>query len=65
MKFFNKLLFTDNDPSVIWIRFVVGVIFISEGIQKFVYPDTLGIGRFVKIGIPYPVHELRTSYFFT
>ncbi|MBO9703301.1 MAG: DoxX family protein [Sporocytophaga sp.] len=36
------------------IRFLVGAIFLSEGIQKFLYPDTLGVGRFIKIGIPAP-----------
>ena len=29
-------------------------MFLSEGIQKFVYPAELGAGRFVKIGIPWP-----------
>jgi len=29
-------------------------VFISEGIQKFLFPDELGVGRFVKIGIPAP-----------
>jgi uncharacterized membrane protein YphA (DoxX/SURF4 family) len=33
---------------------MVGGVFLSEGIQKFVYPDALGVGRFLKIGIPYP-----------
>jgi putative oxidoreductase len=38
--------------AVILFRFVVGLVFLFEGIQKFLYPETLGIGRFVKIGIP-------------
>jgi putative oxidoreductase len=29
-------------------------VFLSEGIQKFLFPDQLGVGRFVKIGIPAP-----------
>jgi len=33
---------------------LVGVVFVSEGVQKFLYPDALGAGRFVKIGIPAP-----------
>ncbi len=33
---------------------MVGVVFASEGIQKFLYPDALGAGRFAKIGIPAP-----------
>jgi uncharacterized membrane protein YphA (DoxX/SURF4 family) len=33
---------------------MTGMVFFTEGVQKFLYPDTLGIGRFIKIGIPYP-----------
>jgi uncharacterized membrane protein YphA (DoxX/SURF4 family) len=29
-------------------------VFLSEGIQKFLYPAELGAGRFAKIGIPAP-----------
>src|SRR5205085_9317833 len=29
-------------------------VFLAEGIQKFLYPDALGVGRFAKIGIPAP-----------
>ncbi len=29
-------------------------MFLSEGIQKFLFPASLGVGRFVKIGIPHP-----------
>jgi putative oxidoreductase len=28
---------------------------LSEGIQKFLFPDALGLGSFVKIGVPAPV----------
>lgn len=34
------------------IRLMVGGIFLSEGIQKFLYPEELGAGRFGKIGLP-------------
>jgi putative oxidoreductase len=45
----------DNTPrSVILIRLMVGVVFLSEGIQKFLFATDLGVGRFVKIGIPAP-----------
>src|ERR1700687_4756484 len=36
------------------IRVLVGWVFLSEGMQKFLFPDALGVGRFVKIGIPWP-----------
>jgi uncharacterized membrane protein YphA (DoxX/SURF4 family) len=39
---------------VVLIRLLVGAVFLSEGIQKFLYPDALGVGRFTKIGIPLP-----------
>ena len=32
----------------------MGAVFLSEGIQKFLFPNDLGVGRFVKIGIPAP-----------
>jgi uncharacterized membrane protein YphA (DoxX/SURF4 family) len=32
----------------------VALVFLSEGIQKFLYPMELGVGRFIKIGIPTP-----------
>lgn len=38
----------------ILIRFMVGGVFLSEGIQKFLFPAALGAGRFAKIGIPLP-----------
>lgn len=40
--------------SLLLIRIMLGSVFISEGIQKFLFPEALGIGRFIKIGIPYP-----------
>jgi len=36
------------------IRILVGWVFLSEGIQKFLFPNSLGVGRFVEIGIPSP-----------
>ena len=46
---------TTNAPGwVILIRLAVGAVFLSEGIQKFLFPASLGVGRFTKIGIPVP-----------
>jgi uncharacterized membrane protein YphA (DoxX/SURF4 family) len=35
---------------------MVGLVFLSEGIQKFLFPadPDRGVARFVRIGIPYP-----------
>ena len=40
--------------ATLLIRLTVGWVFLSEGIQKFLFPEALGAGRFVKIGIPAP-----------
>jgi putative oxidoreductase len=40
--------------ATVLIRLMVGCVFLSEGIQKFLFPYALGVGRFVKIGIPVP-----------
>jgi len=36
------------------VRVLVGPVFLTEGIQKFLFPAVLGVGRFTKIGIPFP-----------
>ena len=54
MTFFRKLLTTNGPATVVLVRLIVGAVFLSEGIQKFLYPDVLGVGRFTKIGIPAP-----------
>lgn len=45
---------SDASAVVVLIRFMVGGVFLSEGIQKFLFPDQLGAGRFLKIGLPMP-----------
>ncbi|HTS49843.1 MAG TPA: DoxX family protein [Bryobacteraceae bacterium] len=40
--------------AVLLIRVLVGWVFVSEGVQKFLFPAQLGVGRFEKIGIPAP-----------
>ena len=51
---FIKFISTDKDKATILIRLMVGVVFLSEGIQKFIFAGSLGSGRFKKIGIPNP-----------
>jgi uncharacterized membrane protein YphA (DoxX/SURF4 family) len=48
--------FTATAPSraIVLIRLMAGAVFLSEGIQKFLFPDARGAGRFTKIGIPEP-----------
>ena len=51
---FCRSMTTQAPCSTVLIRLIVGGTFLTEGIQKFLFPDALGVGRFVKIGIPYP-----------
>jgi putative oxidoreductase len=51
---FKRIVSTDNASTTILIRLMVGAVFLSEGIQKFLFPDKLGSGRFEKIGLPNP-----------
>jgi putative oxidoreductase len=52
---FKKLIFnTLNDNRALIIRVLVGMVFLSEGIQKFLFPELLGTGRFLKIGFTHP-----------
>lgn len=51
----SKCILTTQAPaSVILIRLMVGLVFVSEGIQKFIYPGDVGVGRFEKIGMAAP-----------
>jgi putative oxidoreductase len=50
----NRIFNTDNSKTTILIRLMVGAVFLSEGIQKFLFADALGAGRFAKIGLPWP-----------
>lgn len=50
----RRLLSTNAPAATILVRLLVGSVFLSEGIQKFLYPTELAAGRFAKIGIPAP-----------
>ena len=50
----RKLLATQAPAATVLVRGLVGAVFLSEGIQKFLYPGALGAGRFAHIGIPAP-----------
>jgi|HubBroStandDraft_6_1064221.scaffolds.fasta_scaffold89655_2 putative oxidoreductase len=51
----RNLLRTTVPGTTILVRFIVGlVVFFPEGLQKLIFPEILGAGRFANIGIPYP-----------
>ncbi|MFD2164049.1 DoxX family protein [Paradesertivirga mongoliensis] len=49
-----RILRADDSKTTIIIRLMVGAVFLSEGIQKFLFPGDVGAGRFEKIGLPEP-----------
>src|SRR5881296_520607 len=50
-----RYLFHTNAPAATFlVRILVGSVFLSEAIQKFLFPAELGAGRFAKIGVPAP-----------
>jgi putative oxidoreductase len=50
----SNIFNTVKDNRAIYVRLAVGLIFLTEGIQKYLYPETLGTGRFLTIGFSNP-----------
>ena len=50
----RRLLTTQAPAAVMLIRVMVGSVFLTEGVQKFLFPVTLGVGRFAKLGFAHP-----------
>ena len=48
------ILTTVSDNRSLLPRLIVGLIFLSEGIQKYLFPELLGTGRFEEIGFADP-----------
>jgi len=50
----ERVIATNAPAATLLIRLVVGAVFVSEGIQKFLFSEEVGAGRFAKIGISNP-----------
>ncbi len=48
----QSLLKTRASSTTFIIRLMTGAIFLSEGLQKFIFPAMRGAGRFESIGFP-------------
>ena len=46
-------MFRKPEPLTL-IRYVVGIVFLTEGLLKLIHPQDLGAGRFARIGLPLP-----------
>ncbi|MCA1757981.1 MAG: DoxX family protein [Bacteroidales bacterium] len=53
-KLFSILFKSADDYRSILPRLIVGLVFLSEGIQKFLFPELVGAGRFERIGFTNP-----------
>jgi putative oxidoreductase len=45
---------TADGNRAILVRLIVGLVFLTEGIQKYLFPELLGTGRFLTIGFSNP-----------
>ncbi len=53
--------FTTNDlGATLIVRIVLGYVFLVAGLQKFIFPDDMGPGRFEEMGYSFPAF---TAYF--
>lgn len=50
----RKIVITVDDYRSLIPRIIVGLVFLSEGLQKFMFPETVGAGRFARIGFSDP-----------
>jgi uncharacterized membrane protein YphA (DoxX/SURF4 family) len=51
---FRSLISTKEDNRSLIPRIIVGLVFLSEGIQKLIFPEITGAARFDKIGFENP-----------
>ncbi len=54
MSTFNQEARRCAPRATLLIRLLVGAVFLSEGLQKFLFAADVGAGRFAKIGLPHP-----------
>jgi putative oxidoreductase len=45
----RELFITDAPAATVLVRVMTGSVFLSEGVQKFLYPEDLAAGRFTKM----------------
>jgi putative oxidoreductase len=53
-RFLSLVIGNVFDNRSIFVRVLVGLIFLSEGIQKYIFLTLLGPGRFLQIGFNHP-----------
>lgn len=56
----EKVFRTNNIRGYLIVRLILGYVFLVAGLQKFIFYDTRGPGRFIDMGFPFPEF---TAYF--
>jgi len=56
----NDLFKTNNYKAFFIVRLILGYVFLVAGLQKFIFPETMGPGRFEDMGYGSPEF---TAYF--
>ncbi len=56
----QKIFQINQIPGYMLIRLILGYVFLVAGLQKFIFPDEMGPGRFIEMGFPVPEF---TAYF--
>lgn len=51
---FDWILDADSHRANLVVRLLVGLVFLPEGVKKFLFPEQWGAGRFERIGFPAP-----------
>jgi putative oxidoreductase len=48
----QKIFQINQIPGYMLIRLILGYVFLVAGLQKFIFPDDMGPGRFIEMGFP-------------
>lgn len=56
----RRIFHINNISGYLFIRLILGYVFLVAGLQKFIFPEAMGPGRFEDMGFLYP---LFTAYF--
>lgn len=57
----RELFITDAPAATVLVRVMTGSVFLSEGIQKFVYPEDLPLDASQKLAFPLRKSWARSS----
>ncbi len=56
----QKIFQINQISGYLLVRIILGYVFLVAGLQKFIFPDNMGPGRFIEMGFPVPEF---TAYF--